>query len=156
MGEAHARARLGNATSTSCRPSCSGDFHNAANMRNTLNRKYLSQAIDGSLECFGLNFVDLVYCHRSDPNTPIEETVWAMSDMVSQGQALVLGYVGVVRGRDPGGLRHRAIATASHKPLVEQPQYNILWRDRVEKNTSASTRTSDSARPSGPPWRRGC
>jgi aryl-alcohol dehydrogenase-like predicted oxidoreductase len=57
-------------------------------MRNTLNRKYLSQAIEGSLERFGLDFVDLVFCHRADPNTPIEETVWAMSDMVERGQAL--------------------------------------------------------------------
>ena len=58
------------------------------NMKNTLNRKYLMQAIDGSLERFGLDFVDLVYCHRPDPHTPIEETVWAMSDMVTSGKAL--------------------------------------------------------------------
>ena len=60
-------------------------------MRNTLNRKYLSQAIDGSLERFGLDFVDLVFCHRPDPETPIEETVWAMSDMVGGGKALYWG-----------------------------------------------------------------
>src|SRR5580658_2100278 len=60
----------------------------AVNMRNTLNRKYLSQAIDGSLQRLGLDFVDLVFCHRADPNTPLEETVWAMSEMVSRGQAL--------------------------------------------------------------------
>src|SRR3954452_23492634 len=53
------------------------------NMRNTLNRKYLSQAIDGSLQRFGLDFVDLVFCHRPDPNTPVEETVWAMHDMIT-------------------------------------------------------------------------
>ena len=61
------------------------------NMKNTLNRKYLTQAIEGSLERLGLDFVDLVYCHRPDPATPIEETVWAMSDMVSRGQALYWG-----------------------------------------------------------------
>ncbi len=66
-------------------------LHNVPNMRYTLNRKYLSQAIDGSLERFGLDFVDLVYCHRPDPKTPIEETVWAMSDMVTQGKALYWG-----------------------------------------------------------------
>ena len=58
------------------------------NMENTLNRKYLMQAIDGSLERLGLDFVDLLFCHRPDPNTPIEETVWAMSDIVSSGKAL--------------------------------------------------------------------
>jgi len=61
------------------------------NMKWTLNRKYLTQAIEGSLERFGLDFVDLAYCHRPDPNTPLEETVWAMSDMVTRGQALYWG-----------------------------------------------------------------
>ncbi|MEP6623643.1 MAG: aldo/keto reductase, partial [Acidimicrobiia bacterium] len=50
------------------------------NTRNTLNRKYLMHAIDGSLERFGLDFLDVVYCHRPDPDTPVEETAEAMSD----------------------------------------------------------------------------
>ena len=53
------------------------------NMRNTLNRKYLLQAMDASLDRLGLDFVDIVFCHRADPATPIEETVWAMSDIVA-------------------------------------------------------------------------
>src|ERR1041385_5262491 len=57
------------------------------NTRNTLNRKYLNHAIDGSLEPFGLDFVGLLFCQRPDPETPIEETVWAMSDIVSAGKA---------------------------------------------------------------------
>ena len=61
-------------------------LHPDVNMRNTLNRKYLMQAIDGSLERLGLDFVDLVYCHRPDPETPVEETVWAMSDMISRAR----------------------------------------------------------------------
>jgi aryl-alcohol dehydrogenase-like predicted oxidoreductase len=60
-------------------------LHSSVNMRNTLNRKYLMQAIDGSLERLGLDFVDLVYCHRPDPETPVAETVWAMSDMITAG-----------------------------------------------------------------------
>jgi aryl-alcohol dehydrogenase-like predicted oxidoreductase len=66
-------------------------IHDAPNMRHTLNRKYLLQALDASLERFGLDYVDLVYCHRADPETPIEETVWAMSDMVDRGKALYWG-----------------------------------------------------------------
>ncbi|HVB18683.1 MAG TPA: aldo/keto reductase, partial [Acidimicrobiales bacterium] len=66
-------------------------INDVPNMRNTLNRKYLSQGIDGSLERLGLDFVDLVFCHRADPRTPIEETVWAMSDMITQGKALYWG-----------------------------------------------------------------
>ncbi|HOZ72810.1 MAG TPA: aldo/keto reductase, partial [Spirochaetales bacterium] len=56
------------------------------NEKNTLNRKYLMQAIDGSLARLGLDYVDLVYCHRPDPDTPMEETVWAMSDIVASGR----------------------------------------------------------------------
>jgi voltage-dependent potassium channel beta subunit len=102
------------------------------NMKNTLNRKYLTQAIDGSLERFGLDFVDLVYCHRPDPATPIEETVWAMSEMVSRGQALYWGTsewsADEIRAAWEVAERHHL-----HKPIVEQPQYNLLHRERVEE-----------------------
>jgi len=102
------------------------------NMRNTLNRKYLSQAIDGSLERFGLDFVDLVYCHRADAKTPIEETVWAMSDMITQGKALYWGTsewtADEIRAAYDIAEKHHL-----HKPLMEQPEYNIFHRDRVEK-----------------------
>ncbi len=105
---------------------------NVPNMRNTLNRKYLSQAIDGSLERFGLDFVDLVYCHRADAKTPIEETVWAMSDMINQGKALYWGTsewtADEIRSAYDIADKHHL-----HKPVMEQPQYNILHRGRVEK-----------------------
>jgi voltage-dependent potassium channel beta subunit len=107
-------------------------IHNGPNLRNTLNRKYLSQAIVASLERFGLDFVDLVFCHRADPNTPIEETVWAMSDMIDRGQALYWGTsewsADEIRAAWDIADRHNL-----HKPVMEQPQYNILTRDRVEK-----------------------
>ena len=107
-------------------------IHDEINMKNTLNRKYLSQAIDASLERFGLDFVDLVFCHRADPQTPIEETVWAMSDMITQGKALYWGTsewtADEIRAAYDIADRHNL-----HKPLMEQPQYNILWRERVEK-----------------------
>ena len=107
-------------------------LHELPNMRNTLNRKYLMQAIDGSLERLGLDFVDLVFCHRPDPHTPIEETVWAMSDMVSSGKALYWGTsewsADEIRAAYDIADRHHL-----HKPVMEQPQYNVLWRDRVEK-----------------------
>src|SRR5258708_40276456 len=61
------------------------------NEKSTLNRKYLMNAIDGPLKRLQLDYVDLVYCHRSDPNTPIEETVWAMHDMIERGKALYWG-----------------------------------------------------------------
>jgi voltage-dependent potassium channel beta subunit len=102
------------------------------NMRFTLNRKYLTQAIDASLERFGLDFVDLVFCHRPDPKTPIEETVWAMSDMISQGKALYWGtsewHADEIRAAYDIADRHHL-----HKPVMEQPEYNILHRRKVEK-----------------------
>jgi voltage-dependent potassium channel beta subunit len=107
-------------------------IHDAPNMRGTLNRKYLSQGIDASLERFGLDFVDLVFCHRADPNTPIEETVWAMSDMVSSGKAHYWGTsewsADEIRAAWEVAERHHL-----HKPVMEQPQYNLVERRKVER-----------------------
>jgi aryl-alcohol dehydrogenase-like predicted oxidoreductase len=89
------------------------------------------QAIDGSLERFGLDFVDVVYCHRHDPDTTIEETVWAMSDIVAAGKALYWGTsewaADEIRGAIEIAERHHL-----HKPVTEQSQYNLLERERVE------------------------
>ena len=107
-------------------------IHDAVNMRNTLNRKYLLQAIDGSLERLGLEFVDLLLCHRADPETPIEDTVWAMSDIVASGRALYWGTsewtADEIRAAWEIAERHHL-----HKPVAEQPQYNLVTRDRVER-----------------------
>jgi voltage-dependent potassium channel beta subunit len=106
-------------------------LHDVPNMKNTLNRKYLLQAIDGSLERLGLDFVDLLFCHRPDPETPIEETVWAMSDIVSSGKAVYWGTsewsAEEIRAAWEIAERHHL-----HKPVVEQPQYNLFARERVE------------------------
>lgn len=103
----------------------------AVNRKDTLNRKYLMQAIDGSLRRFGLDHVDLVYCHRPDPHTPIEETVRAMSDMITQGKALYWGTsewsAADIRAAWEIAERHHL-----HKPVVEQPQYHLFHRKRVE------------------------
>lgn len=107
----------------------SGD---AVNRKDTLNRKYLLHAIDGSLKRFGLDHVDLVYCHRPDPATPIEETVRAMSDMITQGKALYWGTsewsAADIRAAWEVAERHHL-----HKPVVEQPQYHLFHRRRVEQ-----------------------
>ncbi len=107
-------------------------LHSGPNMRNTLNRKYLRQAIEGSLERFGLDFVDLVFCHRNDPGTPLEETVWAMHDMVERGQALYWGTsewpADEIRAAWEIAERHHL-----HKPVMEQPQYNLVTRAKVER-----------------------
>jgi voltage-dependent potassium channel beta subunit len=105
---------------------------NTVNARNTLNRKYLTEAIERSLERFGLDCIDLVFCHRPDRDTPIEETVWAMSDMVSAGKAHYWGTsewsADEIRAAYEIAERHHL-----HKPVMEQPQYNMLHRERVER-----------------------
>jgi voltage-dependent potassium channel beta subunit len=102
------------------------------NARNTLNRKYLLEAIDPSLERFGLDHLDIVYCHRSDPETPVEVTAWAMSDVVSSGRALYWGTsewsADDIRAAWEIAERHHL-----HKPVVEQPEYNLFNRRKVER-----------------------
>jgi voltage-dependent potassium channel beta subunit len=106
-------------------------IHNMPNMKNTLNRKYLTQAIEGSLERLQMDFVDLVFCHRPDKNTPIEETVWAMSDMITRGQALYWG-TSEWSADEIRAAWHIADKHNLHKPVMEQPQYNLLHRQRFE------------------------
>jgi voltage-dependent potassium channel beta subunit len=104
-------------------------LHEAPNERNTLNRKRLIEGINGSLKRLDLEYVDLLYCHRADPTTPIEETVWAMHNIIEWGKALYWG---------TSEWSAAEIATAIeiaerhhlHKPIVEQPQYNLFERHR--------------------------
>ena len=102
------------------------------NLQNTLNRKYLHHSIEGCLERLQVDYVDLLFCHRADPSTPIEETVWAMSDLIDRGQVLYWGTsewtADEIRAAWEIAERHHL-----HKPVMEQPQYNMLERKRVEK-----------------------
>ena len=107
-------------------------FGEGINEKNTLNRKYLMQAIDHSLKRLQLDFVDLVYCHRPDANTPLEEIVYAMHDMIAQGKALYWG-TSEWSATDVMGAWHIADKHHLHKPVVEQPQYNLFHRKKVEQ-----------------------
>lgn len=102
------------------------------NNSNTLNRKYLLDAIDGSLRRLQLDYVDLVFCHRPDPHTPLEETVWAMSDLIDRGKALYWG-----TSEWSADEIHAAWLIADKRnlrpPVMEQPQYNLFHRKRVEQ-----------------------
>ena len=101
------------------------------NEKNTLNRKFLLEGIDGSLQRFGLDHVDLVYCHRPDPDTPIEETVWAMHNIINAGKAFYWGTsewsaMEIIAAIEIAERHHL------HKPVVEQPEYNLFHRERFE------------------------
>ncbi len=104
-------------------------LHEGVNERNTLNRKYLIEAINGSLERFQLDYVDVVYCHRPDKTTPIEETVWAMHNIIEWGKAM---YWGTSEWSAAEIVEALAIAEKHHlhKPVTEQPQYNLFERHR--------------------------
>jgi voltage-dependent potassium channel beta subunit len=106
-------------------------LHDDVNMSETLNRKYLLTGIDESLKRLQLDFVDVLFCHRPDPGTSIEEIVWTMSDIVASGRALYWG-----TSEWPASLISEATTFATlnklRSPIVEQPQYNVIHRGRFE------------------------
>jgi voltage-dependent potassium channel beta subunit len=103
--------------------------HDKVNERNTLNRKRLIEGINGSLERLGLDYVDIFYCHRPDKTTPIEETVWAMHNIIEWGKAMYWGTsewsaAEIVSAIEIAERHHL------HKPITEQPIYNLFERHR--------------------------
>lgn len=101
------------------------------NEKNTLNRKRLIEGINGSLKRLDMDYVDIIYCHRPDKTTPIEETVWAMHNIIEWGKAL---YWGTSEWAASEIVEAIQIAERHHlhKPVVEQPQYNLFERARLE------------------------
>jgi voltage-dependent potassium channel beta subunit len=104
-------------------------LHDNPNEKNTLNRKYLIEGINGSLERLDMDYVDLLYCHRPDTTTPIGETVRAMHDIIQSGKALYWGTseweaAQIVEAIDIAERHHL------HKPIVEQPVYNLFEQHR--------------------------
>jgi aryl-alcohol dehydrogenase-like predicted oxidoreductase len=79
-----------------------------------------------------MDYIDLIFCHRPDIYTPIEETVWAMNQVINQGKAF---YWGTSEWSADQIMEAHAIARGEHliPPLMEQPQYNMFHRDRVER-----------------------
>lgn len=89
-------------------------------------RKYLTASLDSSLKRMGLDYVDVFYHHRPDPETPLEETMGALSDIVRRGKAL---YVGISNYQAEEAARAIAILKANGTPcLLHQPRYNLFER----------------------------
>ncbi len=104
-----------------------------------LSRKHVTESINASLRRLGTDYVDLYYCHRYDPDTPVDEVVWTMNDLIRQGKILYWGTsewgaaqvtnaIGVARSLNLIG------------PTMEQPQYNLFHRRRVEVELAPLTR----------------
>ena len=106
-------------------------LHDGPNERNTLNRKRLLEGVDGSLKRLDMDYVDIVYCHRADPETPIEETARAMQDIVQSGRAIYWG-VSEWSADEIRAAWSICDKYGWHKPVTEQPQYNLFHRERVE------------------------
>src|SRR5712692_4906689 len=97
-----------------------------------LSRKHVFEGCHNSLKRLQLDYLDLFFCHRPDPNTPIEETVRAMDDLIHDGKILYWGtseWSGADIMRAHGLAREHGLTP----PQMEQPQYNMLHRERVEK-----------------------
>ena len=96
-----------------------------------LSRKHIIEGTDAALRRLDMDYVDLLYCHRPDVDTPIEETVWALNQVLNQGKALYWGTsewsAQQIRQAHDFARREHLIG-----PTMEQPQYNMFHRDRVE------------------------
>ncbi len=104
-------------------------LNDSPNETNTLNRKYLIEGIDGCLRRLDLDYVDIVFCHRPDPTTPIEETCRAMHDIVSRGRAFYWG-TSEWEASDIVAAIEIAERHHLHRPIVEQPIYNLFAQHR--------------------------
>ena len=96
-----------------------------------LSRKHVTDACHAALKRLRVETLDLYYCHRPDPDTPIEETVGAMDALIRQGKVLYWGTSEwtAAQIRDAHRIAH---ARNWYAPTMEQPQYNLLHRERVE------------------------
>ena len=97
-----------------------------------LSHKHLVEGINASLERLQMDYVDLLFCHRPDIHTPVEETVWAMNQIIQQGKAF---YWGTSQWSAQQIMDAYGIARREHliPPLMEQPEYNMFHRERVER-----------------------
>lgn len=97
-----------------------------------LSRKHLFEACDAALQRLQVEYLDLYFCHRPDPETPIEETVWAMNDLLRQGKILYWG----TSEWSAQEIMEAHMVARQYKligPVMEQPQYNLFHRKRVEE-----------------------
>jgi len=94
-------------------------------------RKHVTEACNQALQRLQVDYLDLYFCHRADPDTPIEETVWAMHNLITQGKILYWG-TSEWTAEEINYAYEFAIGNNLTPPTMEQPQYNLLDRERFE------------------------
>ncbi len=97
-----------------------------------LSRKHIIEGTEAALKRMQVDYVDLIFCHRPDIHTPIEETVRAMNHIINQGKAF---YWGTSEWTAQQIMEAYGIARREHliPPLMEQPEYNMFRREKIEK-----------------------
>ena len=105
-----------------------------------LSRKHIVEACEQALNRFQLDYLDLFLCHRPDKQTPIEETVWSMHQLIMQGKIL---YWGTSEWSAQEIMEAHMFAKQNHLigPIVEQPEYNMFTRQKVEVDFSQVYKT---------------
>lgn len=98
-----------------------------------LSRKHIIEGCHAALKRLQVDYIDLFFCHRPDKNTPIEETVWAMNTLIQQGKIL---YWGTSEWANDELMAAFVFAEKNHLigPTMEQPQYNMFERTKIEKD----------------------
>lgn len=105
-----------------------------------LNRKHLMEGCNAALKRLKVDYLDLFFCHRPDKETPIEETVWTMNNLIQQGKIL---YWGMSEWSAQEIMEAHMVARENRLigPTMEQPQYNMMWREKVENEYSQIYKT---------------
>lgn len=98
-----------------------------------LSRKHLAEACHDAMRRMQVDYLDLYYCHRPDLNVPIEEVVWTMHNLIQQGKVLYWG-TSQWSGAEIMEAHRIAQQYGLIGPVVEQPQYNMFWRTRMEQD----------------------
>ncbi len=107
-----------------------------------LSRKHLFESVHRSLKRLGTDYMDIFFCHRHDDETPIEETVRALDDLITQGKILYWGTSMWNAANLTEGVQV-AKSINAHRPIAEQPVYNMLERDFVEGNIQKAALDND-------------
>jgi len=102
-----------------------------------LSRKHIIESVDKSLKRFGMDYLDIFFCHRYDDESETEETVRAIDDLIHQGKILYWGTSMWTASNIEEGVSV-AKATGSYLPVTEQPLYNMLERSGVEGDLEAA------------------
>ena len=108
-----------------------GAYENPLPTQMGLSRKHVTEACNQALKRLQVDYLDLYFCHRADPDTPIEETVWAMHNLITQGKILYWG-TSEWTAEEINHAYEFAIGNNLTPPTMEQPQYNLLDRERFE------------------------